>query len=447
MRHITIESFPNRELRVVNCREQVGSTITYGPPDETDLGWNVISEPTCHSLKTLNAPTKPRLEGKGSQSIRSGYGALPRFQKFSTYGRRTLLRAGGALEDKHPHHECLFLTLTHPGSTKESMEVLARWSGFAVQRLKAWLGKRITGNLSMYTWEWQRRGALHLHYVVHCPDEQVRQYVQSNLKAQWIRILDAISQASGIDIYRKNSGFSWASNKEVVRVDCQVCEKSVAAYLSKYISKATDNVKRMPKNAFCPSRWYGVSRPLLALLRERSFKITLTSMRNIDGWQTYDDCLSILQSFAIKCYEYRHVVGDGKTAVGYVEKTEQDSIWTSIMNNVNHAPNCASSTELRLRSLCRNGVILLRKHKNWFSTFARFCNRSRPMNLMSSPSFKDISRSDLIFLLDMLLYSFRYEQRTRLELPGECQLWYSQVKEAVMTAPSDDLLWMGNLDV
>ena len=299
----------------------------------------------------------------------------------------------------------------------------------------------------MYTWEWQKRGALHLHYVVHCPDEQVGQYIQTHLKEQWIRILDAISKESGIDMYRKNNGFSWALNKEVVKVDCQRCEKSIAAYLSKYISKATDNGKRMPKNAFCPSRWYGVSRPLLQLLREQTTKVTLSCLRDRDGWMTYQNCLSVLQSFAIKCYEYRHVVGDGKTAVGYVENHEKVSIWESIMNNVNHVPVSATSTESLLRLQLKNGVLIMKKHSSWLKTFNRFCANSRPSQLLNLPSFKDISRADLLYLLDMLTYTFRYTQRTQWELPGECQLWYSQLKRTVESAPSEDLEWMGNVDV
>lgn len=443
MRQMTIEQFPNREVRLTIVRSPSGRKIDYETNDETEFGCRVVCEPTCHSLKTLNAVKKPRPVAISESQLKPGYGGLPRFQRFSTYGRRTLLRAGGALERAHPHHECAFLTVTHPGSTRESMEVLAKFSAFAVQRLKAWLGKRIQGNLSLYTWEWQKRGALHLHYVVHCPNEQVYQYVQSNLKAQWIRILDAIAKESGVDIYRKHSGFSWASNKDMVRVDCQRCEKSVAAYLSKYLSKATDNVKRMPKNAYCPSRWYGVSRPLLALLREMSVKVTLYSLRERDAWETYQDCLSVLQSYSLKCYEYGHTVGDGKTAVSYFHVNEQQSIWTTLMNMTPQSASSSMNTEQNLRRLARNGTILIKRHLTWLKEFNSYYGRSRPGNLLNLHSFKDLSRSDLIFILDALAYSFRSHQRTRFELPGECKLWYSTTKLCLENATSEELEWIG----
>lgn len=445
MRQLAIEQFPNREIRLTLVRSPSGRKLSYETNDETEFGCQVVYEPTCHSLKTLHGSKAPQKSRKSEDGLKPGYGGLPRFQRFSTYGRRTLLRSGGALESAHPHNECAFLTLTHPGSTRESMEVLARYSAYAVQHLKNWLGKRIPGNLSMYTWEWQKRGALHLHYVVHCPDAQVYQYIEKNLKDEWIRILDAIVKESGVDIYRKSSGFSWASNKEVVKVDCQRCEKSVAAYLSKYISKATDNVKRMPKNAFCPSRWYGVSRPLLALLRELSAKVTLYSLREREAWEIYQDCLSLLQSVSLKCYEYGHTVGDGKTAVSYSHTNEQQSIWTSLMNMTSQSPSSSMNTEQNLRRLARNGTILIKKHSTWLKEFNSYYGRSRPGNLLNLPSFRDISRCDLIFILDALAYSFRSHQRTRFELPGECKLWYSTTRSCLENATFEEKGWIGGL--
>jgi hypothetical protein len=438
MRMLSLESYPNREIRVTLCREPSAK------PLKENLEYCDIS-PTCHSLKTLNTPTKPHREGREREGLPPGYGGVTRYQKFSLYGRRTLLRAGGALEDEHPYHECLFLTLTHPGSTRESMQALASYSAYAVQHLKAWLGRRIKANLSMYTWEWQRRGALHLHYVVHSPDEQVRQYIQTHLKEQWLRILDAIARESKVDIYRKHSGFSWASNKDVVRVDCQVCEKSVAAYLSKYISKATDNIKRMPKNAFCPSRWYGVSRPLLALLREKTVKITLSSLREAEAWENYEDCLSVLKSFAIKCYQYKHTVGSGKSIVSYVLLQERKSIWNAIMSAVKNTPDSSMNSEQKLRALVQQGVYAMKRSPTWYATFKQFCANSRPAHLISSPLSQDISRADLAFLVDMLTYTYRYTERTRFALNGSARLWYSSMKSFLSTESSKGDEWFSSI--
>lgn len=428
-------------------RSPSGKPVTYETNDETEFGCNVVYEPTCHSLKTLHGSTKPHEQGRVGKGDRPGYGVLPRFQKFSTYARRTLLRAGGALEDSHPHNECLFLTLTLPGSTRESMEVLAKYSAYAVQHLKNWLGKRIKGNLSLYTWEWQKRGALHLHYVVYCPDKQVGEYIEKNLKVQWIRILDAIVKESGVDIYRKSSGFSWASNKDIVRVDCQWCEKSVAAYLSKYVSKASKANVSMPKNAFCPSRWYGVSRPLLALLREKTVRTCLSSLREAEAWENYEDCLSVLQSFGIKCYQYGHTVGSGKTIVSYVMQHERKSIWSQLMSVVKNTVDSSESIERKLLGLVQQGVYTMKRCPTWYSTFKQFCSNSRPAHLINSPLSADTTRADLAFLVDMLTYTYRYTERTRYELPGSAKLWYSSIKTFLSTESLRDDEWLKSIEL
>lgn len=445
MRRILIQSYPNREIRVTTVREQVSRGKTNESHDETEGMTSSPSPPTCHSLKTLKGSENTQQKGLLQIDGEPGWGGLPRFQRFSTYARRQILRAGGALERSHPHQECLFLTLTLPGSTKVSFEAMARYSAMAVQRLKSWIGWRIKSNLSIYTWEWQKRGALHLHYVVHCADKEIGEYIRSHLKEQWIRILDSISEASGVDMYRKHAGFSWVNDKDSIRVDAQWCEKSVAAYLSKYVSKPKGEGEFRKTFFYCPSRWYGVSRPLLQLLREMTFKCTFDNLNSSEAWGRYEDCLSLLQAWALKCYDYKHKVGDGRTTVAYCNTNEQDSIWNDVMNLNRPNPDSSMNTELKLKRLARNGTSLMMKHPTWLASFTQFCASTHIYKVMKLPSYKDITRNDLLFLVDMLAYSFRYTQRTRFELPGACKLWYSQTSEVITSAPENDKEWIGAL--
>ena len=279
MKRVLISSYPNREIRVTLVRQQIGKRETYETQDDSQEGAIAPDSTTCPSLKTLKAPKEPRESGGSEDGKAPGFGGLPRPQKFSLYGRRQILRAGGALQKLLPKEDCLFLTLTLPGSTKEAMEAIARYSGMAVQLFQAWISYHIPNKLSIYTWEWQKRGALHLHLVVGCPDREKGEWICENLQREWIRILDRISEESGIDVYAKHKGFSWSSDKSVVRVDAQWCEKDVAGYLSKYVSKAHKANKLMNGRSFYPSRWYGVSRPLLQALREMTFSVSLDSLR------------------------------------------------------------------------------------------------------------------------------------------------------------------------
>lgn len=443
MRRILIQSYPNREVRVTTVRQQVSQRKNDETQNKTGDRQNLGDSPNLSFAQNSLRPTESQSQPLPGKNKLPGFGGSTRYQKFSRYGRNQILRAGGALQKKVGKEKCLFLTLTHPGSTKVSMEALSKYSGMAVKLFQGWLSRHITNKLSIYTWEWQKRGALHLHFVVACEDIDRGEWIKANLKSEWIRILDRIAEESGVDVYAKNMGFSWVNNKQIVRVDAQWCEKDVAAYLSKYVSKATANNKILTDRHFCPSRWYGVSRPLLQALREMTFSISLDSMRERDAWEGYEDCLSVLQQWSNKCYEYSHKVGDGKTIVAYVNDNERESIWETMMTQLITAPDSASNTEMTLRRLARNGSILIKKHKTWFDTYTQFYGTSRCNMLLNLPSYRDISRNDLIFLLDALTYTFRYTQRTRYELPGACQLWYSQIANCLRDAPSDDLNWIG----
>ena len=447
MRRLLIQAYPNREMRVTIVRQQVSQSKTW--ETQIEKCKQAIADFSSHLSFAQNSlrPTESQSQLPSEKNNAPGYGGQTRFQKFSLYGRRQILRAGGALQRKVGKEQCLFLTLTHPGSTVESFRAIAHYSGMAVKLFQGWLSRHIPNKLSIYTWEWQSRGALHLHMVVACEDRDKGEWIRENLQSEWIRILDRIAEESKVNVWAKNKGFSWSSNKQIVRVDAQWCEKDVAGYLSKYVSKATAANKRLTRRNFCPSRWYGVSRPLLQLTREMTFAVSLDSLRDSEGWEGYEDSLSVLQQWALKCYEYSHRVGDGRTIVSYVNENEQDSIWTSIMDNLINPPDSLSNTEKDLRRLLRNGCILLRKHKVWFATFMHFYGNSRCSTLLNLPSFKDISRGDLIFLTDALAYSFRYTQRTRYELPGACQLWYSQTANCLKHAPSEDLEWIGALQL
>ena len=445
MRHIILESYPNREIRVTLVRSQIGKRETYESQDETRDPIKTGPDPYLSFAQNSLRPTECQLQVQGDKNLPPGYGGLPRYQKFSLYGRRQILRAGGALQRVVSKENCLFLTLTHPGSTTESFRALASYSGMVVKLFQGWLSRHISSKMSIYTWEWQKRGALHLHFVVACTDREKGEWIRRELQAEWIRILDRICKESGVDVYAKSKGFSWNRDKSVVRVDAQWCEKDVAGYLSKYVSKATKNNKLLTDCHFCPSRWYGVSRPLLQRLREMSFKVSLDSLRESEGFEAYENCLSVLQQWATKCYQYKHEVGDGKSIVSYVNANEQDSIWETIMTQIVNAPDSLSNTEMNLRRLARNGSILIRKHKTWFDSYMQFYGNSRCNMLLNLPSYKDISRADLIFLVDALAYSFRYTQKTRYELPGVCQLWYSQTADCLKNASSDDRKWIGAL--
>lgn len=93
MRLMTIEKFPNREIRVTLCQQPTAKPFSFETQDETKT-----DDRGSQHLLSFAQNSKRSLESKSSGSIESkpkpGYGALPRSQRFSSYARRTILRAG-----------------------------------------------------------------------------------------------------------------------------------------------------------------------------------------------------------------------------------------------------------------------------------------------------------------------------------------------------------------
>jgi hypothetical protein len=175
---------------------------------------------------------------------------LPRKKIFTRKARETLLDAAGALEKYGiPYDSFYFFTGTLPGSTLEACEAFSRYSRYLLNAFKTYLRKVCGIKYTFNTWEWQLRKkanltpALHLHLVCVCQDEQMGALLPDILKSEWLRLLDAISHKSGVDLYaraEKLGGGRWSRQQiEANEHTCKTirCSKSPAAYLSKYVGK------------------------------------------------------------------------------------------------------------------------------------------------------------------------------------------------------------------
>ena len=113
-------------------------------------------------------------------------------------------------------------------------------------------------------------------------------------------------------MWQRRDGSTWKDSKHVLQAPAQIVEKSVGSYLSKYLSKQAPSPQAGMKNALCPVRWWGASRPLLALMRELSteFKVEGIGVSSIhylrekldrylrqiaDGYHSYTDRLGFAQ--------------------------------------------------------------------------------------------------------------------------------------------------------
>lgn len=369
MYRIIAHRYPNNEIRTVFTAIPNPRPFSYEDSPETPLTashdippldaipGNSPIEP-CHLGDGQKNPSPPLSLVSNSKPERSsaGYGLISsRPTNFGLNAKRQLIRSGAALETEAPPHECLFLTGTLPGSTEDAFKAIAAYSGYLVNSLKAWIAKRVTQKLDFYCWELQKRGALHLHYCCHIPSESDRLYILGEFRNWWIQILSRIGDRSNCDLFRKNSQFTWLSDLSKVRAVAEVCRKSPARYLSKYLSKSAATAKGRAR-AFSPSRWWGTSRPLKKLLE------SLTDVCEILVGN-YHSTIKKLEFVNTACassnsvtYRYRHKYGIGETSVCYANSPiDNEDLWISLkalsaMNQItSHLNSVIPSEVLKVR--------------------------------------------------------------------------------------------------
>ena len=329
MPKIIAQRYPNGEIRTVLCQDS-GTSRALGNGGESNCAPDYLGG---ESANALDITSKVRT----THQPNPGFGGTPSPTRFGNNARRTLSRAAGVFDaDKIPSSELVFLTGTIPGSTKTAFDALARWSSYAVDLLKSHISKLgVRAAYSMYVWEFQKRGALHIHYCLHVEDPVIRAAVLSGWKRIWTRVIDAVGEKSGVDMWERCDGATWAGNKSVLQADAQIVRKSVGAYLSKYLGKQAPHSAHADADGeyyLCPVRWWSVSRPLMARLKE------LTEVKVFErvSWARIkyvrESIREALTGSVNPVYNYRD---KAKTAEVFVTYDSQNS--PQIFNEIIHA--------------------------------------------------------------------------------------------------------------
>ena len=221
------------------------------------------------------------------------WGKVQTPKTFTRNAKQKILEAG-AVVDKHVgKHGSYELTLTIPGSGVVVYDVVARWSGYIVNRMLQVIRRLEEKGLPVhwfFVWEHQKRGALHQHWCIAIKDQpMLTDYVCRLLKAKWFELLMELSDKSGVDLFRRK-GFtgSWRNRPDVWQSSVNPVRKSVAAYFSKYMSKnletskynkarkaARDKRRGTPEAgvegamvlSLCPSRYWGCSQSIRKLTK------------------------------------------------------------------------------------------------------------------------------------------------------------------------------------
>lgn len=280
--------------------------------------------PTLSPTNVGGGSSNLSLTANINTSSRGGGWGFPSAQKtkFSRKAKTSLYRAGGALEHSDlGADKTAFFTGTLPGSSDVAVRGLASWSGYISNRITQWFRNHDIAYWG-YAWEFQKRGALHIHAFASSENIQLLDRMIDEFRPFWISILRDVTDKSGVNLFQKKDGSEWDSFKDMLtfRSRGEWVRKSVCAYLCKYISKGSSD--DLPVEYY-PARWWGMSSQLKLLTQ------SLTETRTIElSWtQEMEIALEIqqhLQGFAVKQTEYIHPYSDNEacTFVSYIQSSE-----------------------------------------------------------------------------------------------------------------------------
>jgi hypothetical protein len=248
----------------------------------------------------------------------SGFGLLPAPTKFGLPARRQVKRLSSVLDSKsHDPRDTIFFTATLPGSTRASMLALSQWSGHIVHRLKSWCNGVDPTYSAVYVWEWQKRGALHLHMALYVGNPSLRQVIFSGLKGQWISLLEQVSDMAGVDLFARAGGRgTWRGRFDKIKAEAEWVKRSVGAYLGKYMSKAVCPGEEASRY-FYPSRWWGSTMNLKREERAARWEDEHICLLSGDANGAYNQFAPMIELLSGWSTSYRHKVSEGETTVGF----------------------------------------------------------------------------------------------------------------------------------
>ncbi|RTL34635.1 MAG: hypothetical protein EKK48_31070 [Candidatus Melainabacteria bacterium] len=215
---------------------------------------------------------------------------------FTSYARNYCMDAAHVVET-YAKGRGVFVTLTLPGNTPEVFRCFSAATGYVVDRMNRWLRYKVVNSLFMYVFEFQKRGALHMHYLFRLPDGVKNREFTRDLRAQWRKILLDVSEESSVDLFRKKDGGTWRHRADKPRIQVKNLRGTYAQYISKYASKAES--KSGVFDQFSPRRWWGCSREARVLVSQSRLEQVLPVNSVSDGFQGMLSLLMNLGDFAL----------------------------------------------------------------------------------------------------------------------------------------------------
>lgn len=227
-------------------------------------------------VRAKKKPSTPLVIIKKSQrAVKSC--RLNRPKSFTNAAGQKLRECGAAIDQicGQPQN-CYTVTLTLPANTEASFTALAAYSGDAINLLFQPIRRDYPNECYwFFVWEYQKRGALHIHLCVYHPDLGVTKTIAQLLYDRWYVVLELIQEKSCTDMFVRRDGKTYTSKEKYHRY-IQPVRRSLGAYFSKYAGK-----KQSKNDFYCQkypvSRFWGSSQNLKDLVKTLSFDFTFKS--------------------------------------------------------------------------------------------------------------------------------------------------------------------------
>jgi len=259
---------------------------------------------------------KKSQRGKKASVLRAGFNKIsadgkainPHIPPFGAKQGQKIREAGAAIDllMKEQGGGARIVTLTLVGDTKEAFECLAANSGYVINRLFQIVRRKFDGCKNwFFVWEYQKRGALHLHICIQHEHSNTCAKMGVYLVQQWYKVLQDIEDKTGVDMFvrRDKKTYTprqkWQSRNEPMR-------KSAGGYFSKYASKASNKKERNHiyhlASKYPPSRFWGSSQSVKIIVKSEAFDFRFENSNPEYSEKFYNGIRAIIAEFEIEAY-------------------------------------------------------------------------------------------------------------------------------------------------
>lgn len=289
-------------------------------------GKNKLGSPVTTTPQAAGRRALVHSEKSGETTLKDvGRGSVPAPSEFSSAAKRAVKNGCAALERKFGKN-CVFGTLTLPGSTNLARATLAAWSSKCVELINKWREYHAPDSLWVYKWEWQKNGALHLHFAIGSMVPMHLWVLRRTFKSYAFRLFRSLSRLSGCDLFARVDGGTWWSTPRALRSRIEKVHKSVARYMAKYLTKPQGN-----RAGFSPSRWWGQSRQVRALVRAGRRCLLLRSWNWEGLYQRFRHGREYAAASAEVWFEYSEPFAPhNSTVLAYAESGQAEMLYGAL---------------------------------------------------------------------------------------------------------------------